>query len=121
MRGFGRITRRATIAAALVCSAFFLGSSGFMALASTGDGPARCEEPPPGEEAPFWQPFCRSGGMPQRAAEQPPERTDWPAFDERMAVEGLCKPPKGHTSDLFCRVDEAHTSVPRSPSLGDLP
>jgi hypothetical protein len=120
MRGFGRITGRATIAAALVCSAFFLGSSGFMALASTGDGPARCEQPPAGG-APFWQPFCRSGGIPQRAPEQPPERTDLPALDERMAVEGLCKPPKGYTSDLFCRVDEARATVPPGHTLGDLP
>jgi hypothetical protein len=111
---------RATVAAALVCLAFFLASSGVMAFTSTGDGPARCEEPPLGE-APFWQPFCRSGEIPQRAPEQPPERTDWPAFDERMAVEGLCKPPKGQASDLFCRVDEARATVPRTPSLGDLP
>jgi hypothetical protein len=36
-------------------------------------------------------------------------------------VEGLCKPPKGQASDLFCRVDEARATVPRTPSLGDLP
>jgi hypothetical protein len=112
--------RRATIAAALVCSAFFLASSGVMAFTSTGGGPARCEEPLQ-EKAPFWQPFCRSGEIPQRTPGQPPERSDWPAFDERMAVESLCKPPKGHASDLFCRVDEASATVPRTPSLGDLP
>ncbi len=114
MRGFGRITRRATVAAALVCSAFFVASSGVTAFASAEDGPARCEEPPPGE-APFWQPFCRSGGIPQRVPEGPPERSDLPAFDERMAVGGLCKPPKGHTSDLLCRVDEDRATFPRPP------
>ena len=103
-----------------MCSALFLASSGVMAFTPTGDGPARCEESPPGE-APFWQPFCRSGGIPQRAPGEQPERTDWPVFDERMAVEGLCKPPKGHTSDLFCRVDEARATVPRPPSLEGLP
>ena len=104
-----------------MCSAFFLASSGVMAFTSAGDGLAmRCEKPLQ-EKAPFWQPFCRSGEIPQRTPGQPPERSDWPAFDERMAVEGLCKPPKGHTSDLFCRVDEAHANGTPTPSLGDLP
>ena len=119
MHVFGWITRRAAVVAAVACSAFLFVPAG-VAFAPAEAGPARCEEP--SGETPFWQPFCRFGGPPQRAPEGPPERPGTPAFDDRMAVEGLCKAPKGYTSDLFCRVDETPlTKVPPPPREKVLP
>jgi hypothetical protein len=119
VRGFGWITRWATFAAAFACSIFLLASSGVVAFASAGDGPMRCEKP--SEATPFWQPFCRIGELPQRTPEESPEKPERPAFDYGMAVEGLCKEPKGYTSDLFCRIDEDRPAVPQPPGEGGLP
>ncbi len=97
---------------ALACLTLLL-ASGAVAFGSAEDGPVRCEQPPEG--TPFWQPFCRFGELPQRTPEEPPEKPELPAFDNRMAAEGLCKEPKGYISDLFCRVDESRGIVPLPP------
>ena len=101
------------------CEAFLFVPAG-LAFVPAEAGPARCEAP--SGEAPSWQPFCRFGGPPQRVPGEPPERPRTPTFDDRMAVESLCKAPKGYTSDLFCRVDEApRADVPPRPREKILP